>query len=104
MNSIPVERVEVDLNLLHPHGFFDNRDHIRKALHLSESPNAPARDVLLVQQFLEYASENLQEGLSDDQEGEKNNKSRRSGLGTKKLMQCRDFVLTLRSILSSYGR
>ena len=102
LNSIPVERVEVDLNIVHPHGYFDNRDQIRKALHLTGSPNPPARDVFLVQQFLEFASENLTEGLLDEQE--KNNKVRRSGLGSKKLMQCRDFVLVLRSILSSYGR
>jgi hypothetical protein len=99
LNCIPVERVETDLHLHYPHGYLDDREAIRNTLHLSGSPNPPARDVLLLQQFLLKSAEDP-EGLGEDEQ----KKIRRGGVGYKKLMQWRDYVLILRSLIQSYGQ
>lgn len=100
MNCIPVERVETDFNLHFPHGYLDDRDAVRTAIHLSSGSNPPARDVLLVQKYLQKVAENPEGQLEEEKAGS----VRRSGMGSHKLMQWRDFILVLRSIVQSYGR
>jgi hypothetical protein len=96
-----VERIETDLSLHFPHGHLDDREAVRTALKLSGSPNPPARDVLLVQQFLLKAVERP-EGLLEE-ELNRQKRLRRSGAATKRLIQWRDFVLVLRGLVASYG-
>ncbi len=92
--------METDLALHFPHGFLDDRNSIRTALHSAGLVNPPARDVFIIQTFLQSAIDNITEGLLPDD----SSKLRRSGMGEKKLMQWRDFLLVLRSIVVSYGR
>jgi hypothetical protein len=101
LNCQPVERIETDLSLHYPHGHLDDRQAVRMALQLSGGLDPPARDVLLVQQFLQKVVESP-EGLLED-EANSQRKQRKSGVTTKRLIQWRDFVLVLRSLVSSYG-
>lgn len=95
-----MERVETDFNLHFPHGYLDDRDAIRTAIHLSSGSSPPAKDVLLVQKFLQKVIENPEGQLENE-----SNNVRRSGVGSsKKLMQWRDFILVVRSIVQSYGQ
>lgn len=96
---VPVETVQADLQLHFPHGHLDNNDDVRTALKLSGRNQPTSGEVALASKFLSYVAEHVEVGLVKDETG----RVKRSGIGKNKLMQWRDLVLVLRSILSNYG-
>ncbi|CAE7774991.1 unnamed protein product, partial [Symbiodinium microadriaticum] len=97
---IPVERIQTDLHLHFPHGYLDNNDDVRIALKLSGRHQPSSGEVALASKFLSYVAEHVEVGQVKDESG----KVKRSGIGKNKLMQWRDLVLALRSVLSNYGK